>query len=73
MAIDVKKYKEGKGKENVGKEAASDKVTFQQRIKSERKKQVENNLDLDSYNRDENSFVPSGNTKPDEGEEVDRG
>ena len=73
VAIDVKKYKEGKGKGNVGKEAASDKVTFQQRIKSERKKQVENNLDLDSYNRDENSFVPSGNTKPDEGEEVDRG
>ena len=33
VAIDVKKYKEGKGKENVGKEAASDKVTFQQRIK----------------------------------------
>lgn len=32
-AIDVKKNKEGKGKENVGKEAASDKVTFQQRIK----------------------------------------
>ena len=30
-ATDVKKYKEGKRKENVGKEAASDKVTFQQR------------------------------------------
>ena len=31
--------------------------------------QVKKNLDLDSYNRAENSFVPSGDTKPDEGEE----